>query len=105
VPAGDDVGHSRGQHGGMSLPPDQMAAVRLRMTISRELDERGLATPVQIGEALGMQAAEANSLLTRRQWREGDVARLEVAADRLGVQVPAKSHRLKNAMVSAWRVR
>ena len=26
--------------------------------------------------------------LTRRQWREGDVALLEAAAARLGVQVP-----------------
>ena len=35
-----------------------------------------------------MPAAEATSLLTRRQWREGDVARLEAAAARLGLQVP-----------------
>ena len=35
-----------------------------------------------------MPAAEATSLLTRRQWREGDVALLETAAARLGVQVP-----------------
>ena len=39
-------------------------------------------------EALGMPAAEATSLLTRHQWREGDVARLQAAAARLGVQVP-----------------
>jgi hypothetical protein len=31
----------------------------------------------------GMQADEATSLLTRRQWREGDVALLEAAAARL----------------------
>jgi hypothetical protein len=30
-----------------------------------------------------MQADEATSLLTRRQWREGDVALLEAAAARL----------------------
>jgi hypothetical protein len=48
------------------------------------LDERDITTPT----ALGMPAAEATSLLTRRQWREGDVARLEAAAARLGVQVP-----------------
>ena len=53
---------------------DQLASVRLRMTISRELDERGINTLAAIGEALGMPAAEATKLLTRRQWREDDVA-------------------------------
>jgi hypothetical protein len=89
----------------MSLPPDQpppppakptrqareadrLASIRLRIAIGRELDERGITTPAEIGEALGMPAAEATSLLTRRQWREGDVARLEATAARLGVQVP-----------------
>ena len=32
--------------------------------------------------------AEAVKLLTQHQWREGDVALLEAAAARLGVQVP-----------------
>jgi hypothetical protein len=35
-----------------------------------------------------MPAAEAVKLMTRHQWREGDVALLEAAAARLGVQVP-----------------
>jgi hypothetical protein len=35
-----------------------------------------------------MPPAEATSLLTRHQWREGDVALLRAAAARLGVQVP-----------------
>jgi hypothetical protein len=35
-----------------------------------------------------MPATEATSLLTRRQWCEGDVARLQAAAARLEVQVP-----------------
>jgi hypothetical protein len=92
---------------GMSLPPDQPPAkpklsaeerrarqadrlktIRLRMAIHRELDERGITTPAAIGEALGMPATEATKLLTRRQWREGDVGLLEAAAARLGVQVP-----------------
>jgi hypothetical protein len=94
---------------GMSLPPsqlppappkqvsteerrarhaDRLTTIRLRMAIGRELEDRGITTPAEIGEALGMPAAEATSLLTRRQWREGDVARLEAAAARLGVQVP-----------------
>ena len=58
------------------------------MAIGRELEERGITTPAAIGAALGMPAAEAASLLRRHQWREGDVALLEIAAARLGVQVP-----------------
>jgi hypothetical protein len=67
---------------------DRLTTIRLRMAIGRELEDRGITTPAEIGEALGMPAAEATSLLTRRQWREGDVARLEAAAARLEVQVP-----------------
>ena len=57
------------------------------MAIGRELDERGITTPAAIGEVLGMPAHEATKLLNRHQWREGDVALLEAAAARLGVQV------------------
>jgi hypothetical protein len=60
-------------------------AIRLRMAIGRELDERGITTPAEIGDALGMPAAEAHGLLTRRQWREGDIGRLQTAAARLGL--------------------
>ena len=67
---------------------DRLATIRLRMAIGHELDARDITTPAAIGEALGMPAAEATSLLTRRQWREGDVARLEAGAARLGVQAP-----------------
>ena len=55
------------------------------MAIGRELDERGITTPAAIGAALGMPAAEATKLLTRHQWREGDVALLQAAAARLGL--------------------
>ena len=93
----------------MSLPPDQppppekpkmsaeerrvrhadrLATIRLRMAIGHELDARGIMTPAEIGAALGMPAAEATSLMTRHQWREGDVARLEAAGARLGLQMP-----------------
>lgn len=58
------------------------------MAIDREIDEHNIITPAAIGEALGTPAAEAVSLMTRHRWREGDVARLEAAAARLGVQVP-----------------
>jgi hypothetical protein len=96
---------------GMSLPPDQppsspsakpklsaeerrarqtdrLKTIRLRMAIGRELEDRGITDPRAIGDALGMPAAEATKLLTRHQWREGDVARLEAAAARLGLPVP-----------------
>ena len=62
---------------------ERTAAIRLRFTIRRSLDERGTTTPAGIGEALGMPAAEAQSLLNRHQWREGDVALLEAVAVRL----------------------
>ena len=67
---------------------DRLTTIRLRMAIGRELDEQGITTPAAIGEALGMPAAEAVKLITRHQWREGDVARLQAAAARLGLQVP-----------------
>lgn len=67
---------------------DRLATICLRMLIGRELEDRGVTTPAAIGEALGMAAADATSLLTRHQWREGDVALLQAAAARLGVQVP-----------------
>jgi hypothetical protein len=71
---------------------DRLTTIRLRMLIGRELDDRGITTPADIGAALGMPPAEATKLLTRHQWREGDVARLEAAAARLGVRVPDHSH-------------
>jgi hypothetical protein len=45
------------------------------MAIGHELDDRGITTPTAIGAALGLPPAEATKLLTRHQWREGDVAR------------------------------
>ena len=66
---------------------DRLTTIRLRMAIGRELEDRGITTPAAIGAVLDMPAAEATSLLTRRQWREGDVALLKAAAARLGVQV------------------
>ena len=67
---------------------ERRKTVRLRMAIWQELGDRGITTPAEIGTALGMPAVEATKLMTRHQWREGDVARLEAAAARLGVQVP-----------------
>ena len=59
------------------------------MVIGREMDDRGITTPAAIGAAIGMSPAEATRLLSRHQWREGDVALLQAAAARLGVQVPS----------------
>src|SRR3954466_10540492 len=67
---------------------DRLTTIRLRMAIGRELEDRGISDPQAIGEALGMSAQDATKLLTRHQWREGDVALLETAAARLGAQVP-----------------
>jgi hypothetical protein len=64
---------------------DRLKTIRLRMAIGRELEEQGITTPAAIGTALGMPAQEATKLLTRRQWREGDVELLQAAAARLGV--------------------
>ena len=66
---------------------DRLMAIRLRYTINTHLDDRGLTTPAQIGAAVGLPPAEAVRLLTRRQWREGDVAALRAVADRLGLEV------------------
>ena len=67
---------------------DRLLTIRLRMLIGREVEERGITTPAAIGAALDMPLAEATKLLRGHQWREGDVAQLQAAAARLGVQVP-----------------
>jgi len=67
---------------------DRLKTIRLRMAIYRYFDDHGITKPVEIGVALGMPPAEAASLLARHQWREGDVAQLEAAVARLGVEVP-----------------
>jgi hypothetical protein len=59
---------------------DRLATIRLRVLIGRALDETGITTPGAIGAALGMPIGEAAALLSRKQWREGDVALLEAAA-------------------------
>ena len=68
---------------------ERRKTARLRMAIWQELDARGITTPDDIGAALGMSAAEAHGLLTRRQRRAGDVAALEAVIAQLGAQVLA----------------
>ncbi len=67
---------------------DQLMRIRLRVMIGRELDDRGITTPAGIGAAVGMAPAEATALLSRHQWRDGDLLLLEAAAARLGLQMP-----------------
>ncbi len=66
---------------------ERLAAIRLRYTINTHLEDQGVTKPTAIGAAVGLPAAEAVSLLTRRQWRPGDVAALQVVAARLGLEV------------------
>ena len=66
---------------------DRLAAIRLRYTINTHLEDQGLTTPAAIGAAVGLPATEAVRLLTRRQWREGDLEALQAVADRLGLVV------------------
>ena len=68
---------------------ERLAALRPRMAIGRELDERGIAEPAAVGAALGMPPAEATKLLDRHRWREGDVALLVAGAARLGLPAGA----------------
>ena len=67
---------------------ERLQAIRLRYSINTHLEDQGLATPAAIGAATGLPATEVIRLLTRRQWREGDVAALKAIADRLGLTVP-----------------
>lgn len=67
---------------------DRLMSIYLRMAISRKLDEQGITDPHAIASAFGMPVLEANKLLMRVHWREGDVALLKALAARLGVQMP-----------------
>jgi hypothetical protein len=55
---------------------ERLMAIRLRYTINTHLEDQGITTPAAVGAAAGLPAAEAMGLLTRRQWRSGDVAEL-----------------------------
>jgi hypothetical protein len=64
-------------------------AERLKASLLREALDRALGArtrdPSEIGALIGLPAMAAEKLLTRRQWREGDLALLEAAAVRLGL--------------------
>ena len=67
---------------------ERLTAIRLRYCINTHLDEQGLTAPPDIAQEVGLPSTEAVRLLTRRQWREGDMAALRAVADRLGLEVP-----------------
>jgi hypothetical protein len=52
---------------------ERLVAIRLRYCINTYLDEQGITAPPDIARAVGLLQAEAVRLLTRRQWREGNV--------------------------------
>ena len=47
---------------------DRLTTIRLRMVISRELEDRGITAPAEIDVALGMPAVEATSLRRCGGW-------------------------------------
>jgi hypothetical protein len=65
-----------------------LKVIRLRVLISQELDHHGVKTPAHIGEVLGLNVMEAQSLLSSKRWHEGDLARLRAAAERIGISAP-----------------
>jgi hypothetical protein len=85
---------------------DRLTTIRLRMLIFRELDERGISTPAEIGAAMGMLPAEAAKLLRGHQWREGDcgcwrgwVEARSLGQSRPGAMKPIRRHQVPEAYV------
>ena len=60
---------------------------RLRMAIEAELERRNVSDPSEIAAILGVPSREADKLLRRNRWKEGDLALLQAAAARLGLTV------------------
>ena len=65
---------------------DRVKTIRSKMAIGHGLDDQDI-TPATLANALKMPLADLRALLTRKQWREGDVALLEAAATHLGLRV------------------
>ncbi|MBL6082079.1 hypothetical protein JMJ56_29310 [Belnapia sp. T18] len=70
------------------MDAERAKALRLRMLLDQEMEAQGIRDPAEIGAVAGLSAMDAERLLTRRQWRAGDLALLEQMAARLGVHVP-----------------
>ena len=79
---------------------ERLMAIRLRYTINTHLEDQGITTPPAIGVAAGLP--EAVSLLTRRQWRVGDVAALQAVARHLKLDVVLPDTDLLRRRERAW---
>ncbi len=71
---------------------ERLVTIRLRFSINSYLDDRGLTRPAEIGQAVGLPAADAVRLLNRRQYRDGDVEALQRVAERIGLTQTASGH-------------
>ncbi len=71
---------------------ERLALVRLRFSINAYFEDQGITRPAEIAKAVGLPAAEAVRLLTRRQYRDGDEAALTGVAERLGLTQTASGH-------------
>jgi crotonobetainyl-CoA:carnitine CoA-transferase CaiB-like acyl-CoA transferase len=63
------------------------ASQRLRDLIHEELERRGITDLAEVGTALGLPARDADRLMRRGRWLDGDVELLQAAAARLGLPV------------------
>jgi hypothetical protein len=64
---------------------ERLAVIRLKVLIGQELDARGMTDPAALGAIFGLPPGEAEKVMRRHQWREGDLARLKAAAAALGL--------------------
>jgi hypothetical protein len=60
---------------------------RLRLVIKAELERREISDPSEIAAVLGIPRRQADRLVCRTAWKEGDLALLRAAAARLGLPV------------------
>jgi hypothetical protein len=66
---------------------ERLAVIRLKVLIGQELEARGMTNPTALGVIFGLPPAEAEKVMRRHQWREGDLARLKAAAAALGLAI------------------
>src|SRR3954451_5827565 len=72
---------------------ERLLAIRLRICINNHLDAQGRTAPPDIARAVGLPQTEAVRLLTRRQWREGDVKACKRVATGSGARGPPRGPR------------
>jgi hypothetical protein len=66
---------------------ERLAGIRLKVLIGQELDTRGMTDPAAIGALFGLPPGEADKVMRRHQWRDGDLAKLQAAAAALGLSI------------------